>query len=124
MSDPMSKTISAKTRLARVAKGKRPQYFSDPATDKLLSMTMTLMEELSVTRERLDALERLLSSKQVLARAELEGWTPDAEAAQERAVARAAYVERMMRAMQAELDEITRRGSPSMDIDPLDAVGS
>lgn len=124
MSDPMSKTTAAKTRLARVAKGKRPQYFSDPATDKLLSMTMTLMEELSVTRERLDSLERLLSSKQVIARAELEGWTPDAEAALERTGARAAYVERMMRAMHAELDEITRRGTASSDIDPLDAVGS
>jgi hypothetical protein len=85
---------------------------------------MTLMEELSVTRERLDSLERLLSSKTVIARSELESWTPDAEAAQERAAARAAYVERMMRAMHAELDEITRRGSPSTDIDPLDAVGS
>jgi hypothetical protein len=124
MSEPMSKPNSAKPRLARIAKGKRPQYFSDPATDKLLSMTMTLMEELSVTRERLDSLERLLSSKTVIARSELESWTPDAEAGQERAAARAAYVERMMRAMHAELDEITRRGSPSTDIDPLDAVGS
>ena len=123
MSDPMNK-LTTQARLARVAKGKRPQYFSDPATDKLLSMTMTLMEELSVTRERLDALERLLASKQVVARNELEGWTADAEANAERAAARAAYVERMMRAMHAELDEITRRGSPQTDIDPLDAVGS
>ena len=123
MNDPMNK-LTTQARLARVAKGKRPKYFSDPATDKLLSMTMTLMEELSVTRERLDALERLLASKQVVARNELEGWTADAEANAERAAARAAYVERMMRAMHAELDEITRRGSPQTDIDPLDAVGS
>ena len=123
MSDPMNKRTT-QARLARVAKGKRPQYFSDPATDKLLSMTMTLMEELSVTRERLDALERVLASKQVVGLNELEGWTPDPEANAERSAARAAYVERMMRAMQAELDEITRRGSPSTDIDPLDAVGS
>ena len=120
----MNKPGAQKPRLARVAKGKRPQYFADPATDKLLSMTMTLMEELSVTRERLDSLERLLASKQVLDRAELEGWTPDAHAAQERAAARGAYVERMMRAMHAELEEITRRGKPSADIDPLEAVGS
>jgi hypothetical protein len=124
MSDPMSKPALPKSRLARVAKGKRPQYFSDPATDKLLSMTLTLMEELSVTRERLDSLERLLASKQVLAQAELESWAPSAEAALERAAARTAYVERMMRAMHAELEEITRRGTPASDIDPLDAVGS
>jgi hypothetical protein len=111
-------------RIARVAKGKRPQYFSDPAIDKLLSMTLTLMEELSVTRDRLDSLERLLASKKVMERAELEGWAPDAEAALERSAARAQYVDRMMRAMQAELDEVTRRGERVGDIDPLDAVGS
>ncbi|MBM4191850.1 MAG: hypothetical protein FJ196_02110 [Gammaproteobacteria bacterium] len=110
--------------MARVAKGKRPQYFNDPATDKLLSMTLTLMEELSVTRERLDALERLLASNQVIARSELEAWKPDADAATERSAARTAYVERMMRAMHAELEEISRLGSAERGIDPLEAVGS
>lgn len=124
MSDSISKPALPKSRLARVAKGKRPQYFSDPATDKLLSMTLTLMEELSVTRERLDSLERLLASKRVVALEELESWTPSAEAALERSAARTAYVERLMRAMHAELEEITRRGTPSSDMDPLDAVGS
>ena len=38
----------AAVRLPRIAKGKKPQYFSDPATDKLLWMTLTLMEELSL----------------------------------------------------------------------------
>lgn len=115
---------NSKAKLARVAKGKRPQYFEDPATDKLLSMTLTLMEELSVTRERLDALERLLASKEVLARPDLDAWRPDAEASSERSAARAAYVERMMRAMHAELEEISRRGSAAGDIDPLEAVDS
>jgi len=42
-------------QVARIAKGKKPLYFSDPAIDKLLWMTLTIMEELSVTRDRLDA---------------------------------------------------------------------
>lgn len=109
-------------RLARVAKGKKPQYFSDPAIDKLLWMTLTLMEELSVTRDRLDAVERLLSAKKVLKRAEIEGWQPDATAAAERAAARSAYVDRMMRAMHAELEEIAGRSMPKSEEEILAAV--
>ena len=111
-------------RIARVAKGKKPQYFSDPATDKLLAMTLTLMEELSVTRERLDALERLLASKRVMDLAELEGWKPDADATLARNAARASYVERMMRSMHAELEEIAGRGMPKNEAEVVAAVES
>jgi hypothetical protein len=38
-------------QLPRKAKGQRPAYFSDPAVDKLLSMTMALAGEVSVLRE-------------------------------------------------------------------------
>ena len=50
------------TKLHRVAKGKRPLYFHDPATDKLMAIVVSLVGELAVTRDRLDALERLLES--------------------------------------------------------------
>ena len=96
---------AAPIRLARVAKGKKPQYFSDPATDKLLWMTVTLMEELSMTRDRLDTIERLLDRKRVLRRQDIEAFEPSAQAAQEREARRTAYVERVLRAVQAELDE-------------------
>lgn len=98
---------SPPVRLPRVAKGKRPQYFSDPAIDKLLSMTMTLMEELSVARDRIDTLERLLAKRKVLRLADIESYRPDGTAAAERAARRSAYVDRMMRAMHAELEGIT-----------------
>ena len=111
-------------RLARVARGKKPQYFSDPAIDKLLWMTLTLMEELSVTRDRLDTVERLLAAKRVVKRSEVEGWTPDATDAAERASARSAYVDRMMRAMHAELEEIAGRDMPRSEADVIAAVES
>ena len=97
-------------RIARVAKGKKPQYFSDPAIDKLLWMTLTLMEELSVTRDRLDTVERLLARKRVLSAKEIAAWKADAKAATERASRRAAFVDRVMRAVHAELEEVTARG--------------
>lgn len=98
-------------RIARVAKGKKPQYFSDPAIDKLLWMTLTLMEELSVTRDRLDTVERLLARKRVLTSKEISAWKADSRAAAERAERRADYVERVMRAVHAELEEVTARAT-------------
>ncbi len=111
-------------RIARVAKGKRPQYFSDPAIDKLLSMTLTLMEELSVTRDRLDTVERLLSSRKLLARGRIDGFVPDAAASTERGARRTAFVERVLRAAQAELEEVSRRDNPKSEDEVVAAVAS
>ena len=109
-------------RLARVAKGRKPQYFADPATDKLLWMTLTLMEELSVTRDRLDVVERLLARKRVLSPAEIDGWIADDKATSDRAARRAAFVGRMMRAAEAELAEATARGMPVSEREVVAAV--
>ncbi len=113
-----------KPRIARVAKGKRPQYFSDPAIDKLLWMTVSLMEELSVTRDRLDAVERLLERKKTLRRGEVENFVPGAAAAAERYSRRAASIERVMRVVQAELEEISREDMPRSSEEVVAAVAS
>ena len=84
-------------RLARVAKGRKPRYFADPATDKLLWMTLTLMTE-------------------------IDGWVGDAKAAAARSTRRAAFVERMMRAAEAELAEATGRGMPVSEREVIAAV--
>lgn len=115
---------NASTRLPRIAKGKKPQYFADPATDKLLWMTLTLMEELSVTRDRLDTVERLLAKRRVLALKDIETWKPDDRAATERAARRAAYVDRMMRAIHRELEELTRGDMPATEAEVIAAVES
>lgn len=109
-------------RLARVAKGRKPRYFADPATDKLLWMTLTLMEELSVTRDRLDVVERLLAQKRLVSQKEIDGWVGDAKAAAARSTRRAAFVERMMRAAEAELAEATGRGMPMSEREVVAAV--
>lgn len=109
-------------RIARVAKGKKPQYFSDPAIDKLLWMTLTLMEELSVTRDRLDAVEGLLEERRVLKAAEVDAYRPGPEAAQRRGKRRAEYVDRVLRAAQAELEELTGRDMPRTEAEVVAAV--
>ncbi len=116
------KAAPAPPRIARLAKGKKPQYFSDPAIDKLLWMTLTLMEELSVTRDRLDAVERLLSKKQLLKLEEIERYKPDGKATAERAARRAAFVERTLRAVHAELEGIAGQEMPKSEAEVVAAV--
>ncbi|MFM7800162.1 MAG: hypothetical protein ACKPBA_14445 [Planctomycetota bacterium] len=106
------RAAASQVRLPRIAKGKKPQYFSDPAIDKLLWMTLTLMEELSVARDRIDALERLLAARGVLELQHVEAYAPDGSAAAERSARRAAFVDRMMRAAQAELSAATAATDP------------
>lgn len=107
-----ARSDAPEVRLPRIAKGGKPQYFSDPATDKLLWMTMTLMEELSVARDRIDALERVLERRGVLDPEEVDTYRPDAAAAADRAAHRASFVDRMLRAAQSELATTTAAGDP------------
>jgi hypothetical protein len=58
-------------RAGAKAKGKRPAYFQDPAIDRMLSITMALVGEVSVMRERLDTIERLLDDKGTISRADI-----------------------------------------------------
>lgn len=106
---------SAEVRLPRVAKGKRPQYFSDPAIDKLLWITLTLCEELSVTRDRLDTVERLLEKRKVVRQADVDAYIPDAKIEALREKRRTEYIERVMRAVQAELEEVTGKAPRSLE---------
>lgn len=99
-SDPLDWIARAGTR----AKGKRPDYFDDPAIDRLLSIVMALVGEVSVLRQRQDTVERLLAAKGMLSRAEIETFEPDAAAAEERGVATRAYIARVMRGVQQAME--------------------
>ncbi len=72
-------------RLQRKAKGARPYYFSNPDVDRLLSMIMALMGELSVTRDRLDTLERVAHSKNLFSSEDIEKYSLSPEVLEARA---------------------------------------
>ena len=88
--------------MSKTAKGKRPVYFDDPQTDKVLAIVMALIGEVSVLRERLDTIERLLEAKDILAIADIEAYQPDDEVAKEREQWRAEYIARVLRVLQTE----------------------
>ena len=88
--------------MTKTAKGKRPVYFDDPQIDKLLAMVMALTGEVSVLRERLDTVERLLQAKGIVSISELEAYQPDEQVESERQQWRQEYIARVLRVLQEE----------------------
>ena len=98
------------------ARGRRPAYFDDPAIDRLVSMVMALAGEVAVTRERLDAVERLLDAHGSLTRADIDAFHPDAAAARERGVATREFVARVLRGVQQDMESLESVDSSIEDV--------
>ena len=102
-------------KLLRTAKGKRPQYFSDPATDKLLAIVVSLISELATTRDRLDALERLIEKHGLFQQHEVENFQASEEETRARDAWRTEYLDRVFRVLQYELEEVSEGRQTSLD---------
>jgi hypothetical protein len=82
-------------KVARYSKGKRPEFYADPAMDEAMSMIMVLSSELSVLRDRLDTVESLAEEKGVFLHEEVESYEPGPEALHARELARQDFLERL-----------------------------
>ena len=111
---PLSAAAIAKLANSK-PQGKQPSYFSDPMAEQNFSMTMSLMAELAVARERIDTLERVLVQKGVLDAEEVEHYVPDADAAAERQDAQVAYSARIFHALAQQLEALEDKNALSMD---------
>ena len=83
--------------------GSRP-YFMDPEVERVLNILMATVQELAVTRERLDTLERLLEAKGVVAQSEIERFEPTKDQAAERGLWMQEYLNRVLRTLQQEAE--------------------
>ena len=101
----MAQPAADKVKLPRTAKGKKPVYF-DSVTDKLLSMVLTLTGELSVVRDRLDTVERLIEKHKLFAQDEIETFELTDEINAVRNERRAAYIARVLKTVQDELENL------------------
>ena len=63
------------SELRTATRGRRYQFFDTPETDQLMSMLLATLSELSVTRERLFAIERLAEQKGLFTSEEIEAVT-------------------------------------------------
>jgi hypothetical protein len=100
--------VSIEEALARASAkpaGKRP-YFLEPEVERVLAITMALVQELAVARTRVDTLERLLEAKGVLSREEIETFAPTPEQTGERSLWTQEYIVRVLRIVQQESEAI------------------
>jgi len=107
----------------RKAKGKRPQFFENAESERLMAILMAVVEELAVTRERLDTVERLLEKSGGLDRAAIEDFHPSKGQARERALMNQEYLARVLRFLQQEreaLEESITAG-PEKTLDEVSA---
>jgi hypothetical protein len=110
----MTEEIDWIARAGAKAKGKRPHYFEDPAIDRILSITMALVGEVSVLRERLDTVERLLDAKGAISRADIETYVPDRATGKERGLIIKDYIARVMRGVQQDMEALAEN-EPSIE---------
>lgn len=103
------------------AKGKRPQYYENPESDRLMAILMAVAGELAVARERVDTLERLLEAKGVLSKSDVDSFEPSREQAQERGKWQQEYIARILRIVQQEREAITEaaRSNGKNDLDTI-----
>jgi hypothetical protein len=97
------------------AKGKRPQFL-DPADDRILSILMALVGEVSVMRERMDTIERLLDANGTISRADIESYTPDMDTGRERNLLIKEYLARIMRGVQQDMQSLAELEPPIEDV--------
>lgn len=90
--------------MSRKAKGKRPSFFENPEVDRVLAIVMAVAGELSVLRDRMDTVERLLDERGVLARADIEAFRPSEAVEEQRQAWRSEYLERVLRVVHHELE--------------------
>ena len=110
----MTDAIDYIARAGTKAKGKRPAYFEDPAIDRTLSIVMAIAGEVSVLRERLDTVERLLDAKGTISRADIETYVPDRASGAERALLTKDYIARILRGVQQDKEALAESG-PSVE---------
>lgn len=89
------------------AKGKRPYFLADADTERLMTIVMALAQEVSVMRERLDTVERLLERNGAVTRADIEAFSPTKQEAEERGARTQEFLTRILRVMQQEKEALS-----------------
>jgi hypothetical protein len=89
---------------AKVAQGPRPHYFDDANVDRLWTVTLALLGEVSILRDRLDAHERLSARAGGYGVEDVDAFEPDPEEAADRGRRREALVRRSLRSIELEME--------------------
>lgn len=88
------------------AKGRRPWFLENPDTERLLNVLLALVQEVSVMRERMDTIERLMERDGSVSKAAIEAFVPTKAEAAERGLWTQEYLARIFRIIQQDREAI------------------
>ncbi len=114
--------MSAEVKVRRDARGKRPQFYDDPANDTLMSMVMVLASELCVTRDRLDTIERIADEKNLILSREIDTFELDQEALAEREQRRQDFMDRLFYLLRKDISELKEQDTGERYTQTLDDI--
>ncbi len=85
----------------------RPAYFTHADLDRVMSILLALISEVSSIRDRLDTYERIAGNG-----AAVEAYLPDEPAAAERDAWRSAYIRRLFRVITEDVEALKAGDEP------------
>lgn len=97
-------------------RGKRPYFFAERDTERLMTIVMALAQEVAVMRERMDTIERLLDKNDVITRKDIETFKPSKAEAQERGAWTQEFLARILRILQQEQEALAARDASSEEV--------
>ncbi len=86
------------------SKGKRPWFFENSDTERVLNITLALVQEVAVVRERMDTIERLLERDGKVTKESIEAYKPARFEADERGMLMQEYISRVFRILQQDVE--------------------
>jgi hypothetical protein len=94
--------------IPRTARGRRPRFHEDSATDRLITIILALTSEVSVLRDRLDTVELLGERAGWLGAGSVDVFVADQATRERREAAREAYLGRVLHILRAEVEGLER----------------
>jgi hypothetical protein len=82
----------------------RPHQFDDPAIDALLSIVLSLGNEVYALRDRMRIIEKILESEGAISRADIEAYRPAPEEEEEIRIDNDAFMARLFRVFEGAIE--------------------
>ena len=110
--------------MKRESKGKRPSFYDDPSLDQMMSMLLTLAQEVSVLADELDATHRVLAKHGIDTRTEIASLKFDQGALDERETRRQEMLRRLFYLVRKDAAEAAGQETLSSYNAALDEIGA
>jgi hypothetical protein len=109
-------------KVQRDARGKRPDFYAAEGVDHAMSMILVLAQELMVTRDRLDTVERVAAAKGLVLAEDIEAYHPDQAALEHREKERQAFLTRLYYLARKEVSELATADTEERYVKALEDI--